>query len=251
MHVLLTNDDGVRAEGIRALCAGMVAAGHRVSVCAPDRERSAASHSVSLKRPLRVEEVDFPGAVRAWQVDGTPVDCASLGLWLTREDPVDMVVAGINFGMNLGGACVYSGTVGAALEAAMCGRPALAVSLCIHDWSAPADFSAAARLAARVADWAIQHPLPMGCIYNLNVPLMPYEEIKGLVPAKLAPVFLGEPCYRRLEDGLYTYEHNDADLVLEPDGDVPLIEQGYATITKLTWDFRMNASDDDMKDIGL
>ena len=109
MHILLTNDDGIHAEGLRALCDGLTAAGHRVSVCAPDRERSAASHSVTLNRPLKAVRVDFPGAVRAWAADGTPADCASLGVWLTDDDPVDLVVAGINWGMNLGGAGVYSG----------------------------------------------------------------------------------------------------------------------------------------------
>lgn len=251
MHVLLTNDDGIRAEGIVALCAGFVAAGHRVSVCAPDRERSAASHSVTLGHPLRVEAVDFPGAQRAWQVDGTPADCASLGLWLTREDPVDLVVAGINWGMNLGGACVYSGTVAAALEAAMCRTPGLAVSLCVKDRKNPADYSAAARLAARTVEWVAAHPLPLGCAYSLNVPPLPYDEIAGVVPGKLASVYLGVPHYSRVEGDLYRFDYNEEVPMTDPDGDVGLIERGYATITKLTWDFRMDAPDDDMREIGL
>lgn len=251
MHVLLTNDDGVRAEGLRALCAGFVNAGHRVSVCAPDRERSAASHSVSLNKAMRAEPVVFPGAEHAWQADGTPADCASLGLWLTREDPVDLVVAGINHGMNLGGACVYSGTVGAAMEASMCGTQALAVSLCVKKWDDAADYRPAARLAARVAEWAAQHPLPMGCLYNLNVPPLPYDEIKGLVPGRLAPVFLGVPCYREVGEHTYRFEYNAPVPFEDPEGDVGLIDEGYATITKMTWDFRMNATDDDMRDIGM
>ena len=117
-----------------------------MSVCAPDRERSAASHSGTFGRPLRAEPVDYPGAEKAWAVDGTPSDCASLGLFLAgREAPVDLVVSGINRGMNLGGACVYSGTVGAAMEAAMCGAQALAVSLCIDPrGSEEEDYAAAA-----------------------------------------------------------------------------------------------------------
>ena len=100
MHILLTNDDGIHAPGLRALAGGFIAAGHRVTVCAPDRERSAASHSVTLGRALKAAAVDYPGAENAWAVDGTPSDCASLGLWLTREDPVDLVAAGVNCGMN-------------------------------------------------------------------------------------------------------------------------------------------------------
>ena len=251
MHILLTNDDGIHAAGIRALCDGLVAAGHRVSICAPDQERSGASHSITLNRALRAMPTDYPGAANAWSADGTPADCASLGLWLTREDPVDMVVAGINWGMNLGGAAVYSGTVASAMEASMCGVQALAVSLCVKDWAHPADFSAAARLAARVAPWVIAHPLPLGGLYSLNVPPIPYEEIKGIVPAKLAPVFLGEPRYRPEGEDSYRFEANIPVPMTDPEGDVGRIAQGYATITKLSWDFRMNVPDDDIRDIGM
>ena len=153
MKVLLTNDDGIFAPGIRALGEAFTAAGHRVSVCAPDRERSAASHSVTIGAPLYAVERPLDWAERAWAADGTPSDCASLGLFLTRDDPPDIVVAGVNRGMNMGGACVYSGTVAAAMEAAMCGAQALAVSLCF-DWrrEGELDFGPAARVALRVAD---------------------------------------------------------------------------------------------------
>ena len=251
MHILLTNDDGIHAEGILALGEGLVSAGHRISVCAPDRERSGVSHAITLNRPLRAEPADFPGAEHAWSVDGSPADSASLGLWLTRDDPVDLVIAGINRGMNLGGAAVYSGTVAAAMEASMCGTPALAVSLCLKQWSDPADFSAAARLAVRTAAWAIDHPLPMGGVYSLNVPPIAYEQIKGLVPARLTPVFLGKPCYLGVEENLYRFEYNEPVPMTDSEGDVGLIERGYATITKVTWDFRMNVPDDDIRDIGM
>ena len=163
MHILLTNDDGVFAPGIRALAEAFRGAGHRVSVCAPDRERSAASHSVTLATDLHPKRLSADWAERIWAVDGTPADCASLGLFLANaEEPVDMVVAGINRGMNLGGACVYSGTVGAALEAAMCGVQALAVSLCIDpSRREPEDYGPAARAALRVAEWMPAHPLPV------------------------------------------------------------------------------------------
>ena len=133
----------------------------------------------------------------------------------------------------------------------MCGVQALAVSLCVKDWKKPADFSAAARLAAHVVPWVAAHPLPLGCLYSLNVPPIPYEEIKGLVPAKLAPVFLGEPCYRPEGEGRYRFEANIPVPMTDSDGDVGLIEQGYATITKLSWDFRLNAPDGDINEIGL
>ena len=252
MHFLLTNDDGAFAPGLSALALTLSGAGHRVSVCAPDRERSAASHSVTLAAPLHARAVEVPGAVRAWAVDGTPADCASLGLFLTnREDPVDMVVAGINRGMNLGGACVYSGTVAAALEAAMCGAQALAVSLCVDPREGGAeDYAAAARAALRVAEWMPEHPLPLGAMYNLNVPTLPYERLRGIVPATLAPVFLDAPDYTPTEDGGYRYRGLPRSFAGE-DYDTTRIAQGFATLTKLTWDFRMNADDAELKEIGL
>ena len=252
MHILLSNDDGIFAPGIRALGEAFRGAGHRVSVSAPDRERSAASHSVTLAATLHAQPVELPWADRAWAVDGTPADCASLGLFLTnREEPVDMVVAGINRGMNLGGACVYSGTVGAAMEASMCGAQALAVSLCVNVHRGdPEEYGPAARLAVRVAEWMPAHPLPLGAMYNLNVPPLPYEQIRGLVPAMLAPVFLDVPVYDPVEGGGYRYR-GEARPYEGEQYDQKRIDQGYATLTKLTWDFRMNADDGELGGIGL
>ena len=250
MHILLTNDDGISAPGIRALADGMLSAEHRITVCAPSGERSAASHSATLSRSIAAESVEFPGACRAWSVDGTPADCASLGIWLTRDDPVDLVVSGINYGMNLGGACVYSGTVGAAMEAAMCGVQALAVSLCVPDRNQPSDYSTAGRVAARVADWISGHPLPRGCIYNLNVPSLPYESLRGLVPARLSPIFLSDPDYIEESPGHYRF-NKSIYFPRSENGDVELTDQGFATLTMLTWDFRWNAPDGLLSTIGL
>ena len=253
MRILLSNDDGIFAKGIHALCEVLSAGGHRVFVCAPDRERSAASHSATLGKPLHAEPVAFAGSERAWAVDGTPADCASLGLWLTREDPVDLVIAGINRGMNQGGATIYSGTVGAAMEASMCGFPALAVSLCTTKKDEENDYGAAARLAMRVAEWIPGHPLPRGAIYNLNVPALPYDQIRGLVPATLAPVFLDVPMYAEVRDEngtSYSYQGTPSELD-DVNSDFLLTERGYATITKLTWNWRLNEGDAELGEIGL
>lgn len=251
MHILLTNDDGIDAPGLRALAEALTAAGHRVSVCAPHRERSAAGHSAVIGRALLAEPVEYPLAERAWQSDSTPADCARLGIYLTRDDPVDMVVSGINRGMNLGGACVYSGTVGAAIEAGMCGVQALAVSLCVPNDDGPHDYAPAAKVAARVAAWMPAHNLPRGCAYNLNVPAVPYEAIRGLVPAPLGPVFLSDADYRPdAKANYYHYVFRKVPLS-DPTCDVARIDDGYATLTKLTWDMRLNADDSDMNEIGL
>lgn len=252
MHFLLTNDDGIFAPGIRALAEAFRRAGHRVSVCAPDRERSAASHSVTLGADLHAQRLSFEWAERAWAVDGTPADCASLGIFLAqREEAVDAVVSGINRGMNLGGACLYSGTVGAALEASMCGTQALAVSLCYDPHSfEPDDYGPAARVALRVAEWMPAHPLPLGVMYNLNVPHLPYDRLRGIVPATLAPVFLDAPEYLPQPGGGYRY-HGVPRAFASEAYDFTRIRQGYATLTKLTWDFRLNEDDGELAEIGL
>lgn len=252
MNVLLTNDDGIRSPGIHALAQAFAAAGHRVFVCAPDRERSAASHSVTLAVTLHAEPVDFPCAERAWASDGTPSDCASLGLFLARDAGVDLVVSGINRGMNMGGACVYSGTVNAAMEASMCGCQGLAVSLCTeaHRGEDLNDYGPAARLALRVAEWIGAHPLPLGALYSLNVPALPYDGIRGLVPARLAPVFLDPPDYAPAEDGSWRYRGFPRRFDDER-YDTVLVDRGFATLTKLTWDWRLDADDGDINEIGL
>lgn len=250
MHLMLVNDDGIHALGLRALCDAAVAEGHRVSICAPDCERSAASHSITLRRGLRAKKVDYPGAQIAYAADGTPADCASLGLYLIPG--VDVVLSGINNGSNMGGACIYSGTVAAATEASMCGTPALAVSLCAYNSD---DYAAAAKLAMRVADWMIAHPLPRGAIYNLNVPALSYEKILGVRAASMAETYLDSPCYveRQTADGMeYHYTHGDDSVVeLDPESDVMLTQAGYASLTKLTWNLRLDAPDPDTSDIQL
>lgn len=244
MHILLVNDDGIHAPGIRTLAQTLASRGHRVSVCAPDRERSAASHSITLREPVTAQRVDLPGAETAYAASGTPADCARLGLYLIPD--VELVISGINNGPNLGGACIYSGTVGAATEAAMSGVPALASSLCIFNSE---DYSAAAEVTARVAEWMVDHPLRRGEIYNLNVPPLPYDELRGVRAAVSAPNFLDSAVYREVEteDGVvYRYALGENVPIEDPNCDQLLMEAGYATLTRLTWDLRADAEDPDV-----
>ena len=127
MRILISNDDGIFAPGIAALVQAFAAAGHEIYVAAPDAQRSAASHSVTLTAPLRAQEVSLPGAARAWAVSGTPVDCVKLALNCLCPQ-AEAVISGVNHGYNAGTDVLYSGTVAAAMEGAICGRPAMAVS---------------------------------------------------------------------------------------------------------------------------
>ena len=256
MNVLLINDDGIFAPGLRALGEAFAAAGHAMYVCAPDRERSAASHSATLTTPLHAKPVALAWAKRAWAVDGTPADCAHLGLYLAREAGIDLAVSGINRGMNYGGAGVYSGTVAAALEAAMSGTQALAVSLCTTAFGGEDtnDYGPSARVALRVAAWIADHPLRRGEMYSLNVPVLPYGEIRGIVPATLAPVFLEDAVYAEDEDEqgpCYRYRNGPGLPLDDPAYDLVKIGEGFATLTKLTWDFRLNADDSELGKIEL
>ncbi len=163
MRVLLSNDDGVHAAGLRALAAAF-ADGDEVWVVAPDREQSASSHSISLHRPLRVSEL----APRWYAVDGTPTDAVYMGLNLVlkRARP-DVVVSGVNHGPNLANDVHYSGTVAAAMEGALLGVPSIAVSLAS---SPPHDFAHAARFAAALARRLAEKGPPAAMLLNVNVP---------------------------------------------------------------------------------
>ncbi|MEZ5065426.1 MAG: 5'/3'-nucleotidase SurE [bacterium] len=169
MRILLSNDDGVLARGLRALRAAFVQAGHEVFVVAPDREQSASSHSITLDRPLRLREVE-PG-VHA--VDGTPTDCVLVGMHGLMEQRPDLVVSGINHGPNMGEDVTYSGTVAAAFEGYILGVPSLAASMRDREHG---DYEAAAgvvvQLAERAHEWAGGRPV----ILNVNFPAGPSAE---------------------------------------------------------------------------
>lgn len=164
MLILVTNDDGIHSPGLRVLTNALQGLG-RVAVVAPDRERSAISHALTLHSPLRAAEQ----AADCWSIDGTPTDCVNLGIHgLLRETP-DLVVSGINQGANLGDDLTYSGTVAAAMEATLMGVPALAVSLAAERFTEE-DFLWSGRWAARLAGMVRDHGLPADTFLNVNIP---------------------------------------------------------------------------------
>lgn len=245
MHILIANDDGIFAPGIRALAKAARAAGHRVTVFAPDSQRSAASHAFTLKKPLHAVRVEYEDGIPAWAVDGTPADCVRLGLYLTREDPVDCVLSGINNGSNRGAAILYSGTVGAALEGSLCGVPAVAVSLCTH---LDKGFEQAAVLGVRTMEWAMEHPLPRGEVYNLNVPCD--VRVKGVKSATVSNEFIAEALYDELPDGGYVTR--DADEALpetDENSDLNVTNAGYASLSIIGWNMLANTPMPDLSEL--
>ena len=232
MNILIVNDDGILAPGILALTEAAAQRGHKITVYAPDEQRSAASHCITLTAPLRCKKMEsYPGGATAYAVNGSPADCARLGIFREREHaPIDFVLSGINKGPNRGTATLYSGTVGAAMEASLCGIGALAVSLCSHE---DRDYEIAAQLGVRVMEWAVDFPLPLGMIYSLNVPKT--DVIPEVRPASLSREYIFDPIYEKHEDGSYTFVTGKDLYPYEPDSDTALTNAGYSSLSVLTW----------------
>ena len=188
MRVLVSNDDGVDAPGIRVLAERLGAVG-QVTVVAPDRDRSGASNSLTLDAPLRV----LPMGNGYYRVAGTPTDCVHLALaGLLAEEP-DIVVSGINNSANLGDDVIYSGTVSAAMEGRFLGLPAIAVSLVSQDHKG-VHYDAAANAVLLLMQRLLVDPLPADTILNVNVPDRPWREIRGFAVTRLGKRHRSEPC---------------------------------------------------------
>jgi 5'-nucleotidase len=180
MNILVTNDDGVFAPGLLALAQSMRKFGN-VTILAPDRNWSASGHVKTIDRPLRVREVRLADSSFAYASDGAPSDCVALAVCGFLKEKVDLVVSGINPYANFGHDVTYSGTVTAAMEAAIWGIPAIAISLdSPTHHPEPIDYSAAARVSGWVVDAMTRYSLPVNSLLNINVPFIPLAEIKGL-----------------------------------------------------------------------
>ena len=189
MRILVSNDDGVDAPGIRILAEGLRGAGHEVWVVAPDRDRSGASNSLTLDLPIRTKRLD-PHTIR---VNGTPTDCVHLALTGMLDFEPDIVVSGINNSANLGDDVIYSGTVSAAMEGRFLGLPAVAMSLVTVDRAAK-HFETAARAAVEIVARLKSDPLPADTILNVNVPDLPWEDVAGFEVTRLGNRHRSEDC---------------------------------------------------------
>jgi 5'-nucleotidase len=175
-HVLISNDDGIDAPGILALVLEMKKIA-TVTVVAPDRQQSAVGHAITMNYPLRAIPFRKNGEFFGYAVDGTPADAVKLGVRFLLKEKPDLLISGINHGSNTAINILYSGTVSAATEGTVLGIPSIAVSLTTHD---QADFSYAAKFAARLAGRVVAEGLPQGTLLNVNVPAVPEEKISGV-----------------------------------------------------------------------
>lgn len=240
MKILLTNDDGVISAGIQTLAKILADKGKLAAVVAPDRERSGMGHAITVTKPVRVHLMErgvFPESAPAYSCDGTPTDCVTIGLDLLFPH-VDFVVSGINQGPNLGDDVTYSGTVCAAMEGVILGRPSLAVSLACEPTDSAKHNTTAAVATMAVLGYLETHPLPEGILLNVNVPNKPLAEIKGFKLTRrgirrYTEKFTcmkdphGKDCYwiaGKIED------------VLEEGTDVTAVAQGYISVTPIHMD---------------
>lgn len=238
MRILLTNDDGIHAPGLQAARAALSALGE-VFTIAPERPRSAAGHSITLHKPLRLERLRLPDGTVGTACSGTPTDCVTLGFDVILEQRCDLVVSGINAGANLGWDLTYSGTVSAAIEGAVLGLPAIAVSLVIpRPPSDPLDYRAAADFTARLAAWLQAEPLPAGTLLNVNVPHAASETAQAELTHQGRREYVDRIETRADPSGrpYYWLAGSIREDVPDPGSDVHAVLQGRISITPLHLD---------------
>ena len=237
MRILLTNDDGIHAPGIHAAYRTLSQIGE-VYMVAPERPRSAAGHAITLHKPLRLSEMSFSDNIKGWACSGTPTDCVTLGYDIVMQSQCDLVVSGINAGANLGWDITYSGTVSAAMEGAVLGMPAIAISVASVHENRTIDYAAAAEFVAIVAQKLLSDPLPVHDLLNVNVPNIPKSEIKGVRVTKTGKrEYIDRIIVREDPAGRpYYWQAGQIKDTTEQDTDVHAILEGYISISPLQLD---------------
>lgn len=235
MHILLVNDDGINAPGLHAL-AKALGKEHRITVSAPMEERSAVGHGLTVRLPLFAEKREVPGAAAAFAVSGTPADCTRLGVLSLAGEPVDLVVSGMNKGLNVAMDMLYSGTVSAAMEGTMLDKKSIAVST---QWDA--DFDRAAEVFARLLS-QLDVEKDIDFMLNVNIPALPGQEIQGVkwVPAGRTHLWADTYEHRQTPDGRDYYWLKNLQDAATPDfgtdSDIGCVANGYVALSPLVYD---------------
>lgn len=261
MNILITNDDGIFARGIRELVTALNESGMTVYVCAPEGQRSATGHGITMSENMQVEDVPLEGAEKAFHTTGLPADCVKIGMELMRRGGVkiDAVFSGINHGGNLGTDTIYSGTVAGALEGTLCGVPAVAVSVDSHEAS---HFDLACEYAVQAA-LTLEEQIAAGTAdpkvaLNINVPNLPKDQVKGLRYTRLgereydeefAPADGGQ---NMTVPGEFKYFGTPVIYEGLPDDiDVVALQDGYASISPIHVDLTKHDMIEAIKTWGL
>jgi 5'-nucleotidase len=239
VNILLSNDDGYRAAGLKALDLAMRPLG-TIKIVAPERNRSGASNSLTLDVPVRAIRYDEG----AYFVTGTPTDCVHLGISGLFDFEHDIVVSGVNDGANLGDDTLYSGTVAAAVEGRFLGLPAIAVSLCVEQGS-PRNFAGAARVAARLVERLVRAPLQEPVILNVNVPDLPEGELRGVKVTRLGSRHRSKPIVPAQDPRgrtVYWVGSSGAGQDAGPGTDFHAVAEGFASVTPLQIDLTRHSA---------
>ena len=242
MNILLSNDDGWRADGLRALAEALADLG-TLTVVAPDRNRSGASNSLTLDAPLRIVESDG----RWHAVNGTPTDCVHLAISGFLAEEQQLVVSGVNDGANLGDDVLYSGTVAAAMEGRFLGLPSIAVSLIAGGGR---HFATAARVARELIERLSRAPLPQATLFNVNVPDLPYEQLRGVRATRLGVRHRSERIVRTSDPRgrpMYWVGAPGSGQDAGPGTDFHAAANGYVSVTPLQIDLTRHGA---LKDLG-
>ncbi|HYQ70686.1 MAG TPA: 5'/3'-nucleotidase SurE [Gammaproteobacteria bacterium] len=243
MNILISNDDGCQARGIQVLAAALSAIAS-VTVVAPERDRSGASNSLTLDAPIRARRMDNGYTC----VDGTPTDCVHLAITGLLETEPDMVVAGINAGANMGDDVLYSGTVAAAMEGRFLGYPALAVSLASGPGKST-HFETAAQVTVELVNRVLGGSLPADTILNVNVPDIPFGEIRGLQATRLGHRHKSEPVVAMQDPRgrtVYWVGPAGSEQDAGPGTDFHAVRSGYVSVTPLDVDLTRYAAMDSL-----
>lgn len=236
MIIMLTNDDGIQANGLRSMYKALTEAGHKVRVVAPVSEQSAVGHAITVRDPLRVRQYTENG-FKGISVTGTPTDCIKLGISVLLDEEPDIVISGINAGANVGPDIMYSGTVAAAREASAMGYPAMALSF---DSFKEADLSEYAAFAVSLLDKLPWQELPERCALNVNFPNIPFFECKGLKACPQTSAVWHDWYHEYMDPRGVPYWWLDGDIPPEqvaPGTDRALLTEGWTTLTPLRFDF--------------
>ncbi|MCK5836334.1 MAG: 5'/3'-nucleotidase SurE [Desulfobacula sp.] len=250
MKILLTNDDGYNAPGILALYKALTPH-HEVILIAPDREKSAVGHGITLNAPMRIATIPLHGGDEAYAITGTPADCIKLGLFELCTIPPDLVISGINPGSNTGININYSGTVGAAREAAFNGIASMAVS--IYRAGTLVDFQGMSRFAAQMADKIHDYRLPSGTFLNINAPGIPFDQVKGIKITRQASNNVSKKFVKKTDPrnkSYYWYDNMDQ-VDIQEDTDVNALLQNYISITPIQCDITDYKTMADLKSLQL
>lgn len=243
MKILVTNDDGIYSSGLKTLACALRVLGD-VFVVAPDTERSAVGHSITISHPLRVKEVKMDGKIFGYAVNGTPADCIKIALGAIIDDRVELVVAGINHGLNIGTNIMYSGTVSGAMEGAILGLPALAVSAGVDrdagDYEGDREiFYACATFTTQLAKKILEEGLPERTFLNINFPSLAKNQIKGIAITSQGQTYFRDRFQKRLDprrNSYYWLEGEDVELEGGDGLDYIAVKKGFISVTPLWCD---------------